>query len=113
MIGGNIIATVQIKRTATNEIGEQVETWVDAGKVLGFLDLSVGQNGVQDYSAKIQDSTHYFICDHFRWKLLQGVTSENSRMIFNGKVYNVLLIDNPMELNQHMEIYLKYIGGGL
>jgi hypothetical protein len=34
----------------------------------------------------------------------------NKRMVINGNVYDVLMIDNPMELNQHLEIYLKYVG---
>lgn len=41
------------------------------------------------------------------------VTSENARIIINGVIYDILLIDNPMGMNEHLEIYLKYIGGGL
>ena len=28
-----------------------------------------------------------------------------------GKVYQITLLDNPMELNRQWEIYLKYTGG--
>ena len=34
-------------------------------------------------------------------------------MIINDSVYNIQLIDDPMGLHQHLEIYLKYIGGGI
>jgi hypothetical protein len=28
-------------------------------------------------------------------------------------VYDVLLIDDPMNLHQHIEVYLQFVGGGL
>ena len=116
-IGGNIYATIQMKVTdGLNDIGEPVETWSDVGSVLGWLDYSTGQNDVNQYNAKLQDTTHYFLCDYSRWiKAVQGqqITAENCRLQIKGETYNVLLIDNPMELNQHLEIYLQYIGGGL
>ena len=116
-VGGNIYATVQIKTvTGKNAIGEGTETWSDVGQALGWLDYASGQNDVNQYNAKLQDTTHYFLCDHSRWiKAVQGqqITAENCRLRIKNETYNVLLIDNPMELNQHLEIYLQYIGGGL
>ena len=116
-IGGNITATVQIKTvTGKNVIGESTEAWSDVGSVLGWLDYSTGQNAVNQYNAKLQDTTHYFLCDHSRWIQAvqdQQITPENCRLVVANNIYNVLLIDDPMELHQHLEIYLKYIGGGL
>lgn len=109
MIGGNIQAVIQIHETQTNAIGEQVKTWKDAVTLKGFLDLSGGNAHYQTFNAKIQESTHFFICDYV--PLPDTVTSENSRMIIKNKIYQITLIDNPMELNKHLEIYLKYTGG--
>ena len=39
------------------------------------------------------------------------ITSENARMVIDGMVYEILLIDNPMNMNEHLEIYLRFIGG--
>ena len=39
------------------------------------------------------------------------VTSDNARMIVNGEVYEILLIDDPMNMHDHLEIYLRFIGG--
>jgi len=36
---------------------------------------------------------------------------EDRRMLINDEVYDVLYIDDPMNLHQHLEIFLKYIGG--
>lgn len=117
MIGGNITATIQKKSSnGKNAIGEASEMWGAVGSVLGWLDFQSGQNGVQQYNAKIQDTTHVFLCDYFRWIEAtqdKGITSENSRLILNGQIYNVLMIDDPMELHQHIEINLQYVGGGL
>ena len=109
MMGGNIKGVIQVKTTAANAIGEQVEAWADVQTLKGWLDLSGGEARYNSYQAKIQDSSHIFICDYTE---LDGrITDENSRMIISGKRYDVRMIDNPMELNAHLEIYLKYTGG--
>ena len=61
-----------------------------------------------DYKAKIEDSTHIFICDYVD---LSTVDIEKSRALIDNRVFDIKYIDNPMELNQHLEIYLKLIGG--
>ena len=117
MIGGNIKATIQMKTTGKkNVIGEAEKTWSDVGSVLGWLDYASGQNELATYHAKIQNTTHYFLCDFTRWKFATQdakVTSENTRMVIEGEVYQILLIDDPMNKHQHLEIYLQYVGGGL
>ena len=40
-----------------------------------------------------------------------NVTSDNARMVVNGEVYEILLIDDPMNMHDHLEIYLRFIGG--
>lgn len=116
-IGGNISAVIQTQTITQNDIGEDVSTWVDAlPPFVGWLDLSGGDSDKVNYNTKIQESTHVFVCDYFPL-VTQGeepgkeITPENSRMIVNGKVYEVKLYDNPMELNSQLEIYLKYVGG--
>lgn len=108
-IGGNITAVFQTKSTEKNLIGESEKTWVEAQKLTGWLDLQSGDSSTT-YNAKIQESTHIFMCDYTE---LKGITADNSRMIIGGDIYEVKLIDNPMGMNEHLEIYLKYIGGGL
>ena len=172
MIGGNVSALIQVKDDGTkNSIGERIHQWVDVFSLKGFLDYQGGQNSFQTYDAKVQETTHIFICDFNNLKsLLKGwvwnpfslvngviptvtqeesddeeseddpveetqeetveetseeetedeetqetvdLTSENARMLVNGNVYQILLIDDPMGLHKHLEIYLKYVGGGL
>lgn len=142
MLGGNIDAIVQIKRTgAKNAIGERENSWLNVLKVRGWLDYASGEAHYSTFKAKVQESSHLFICDYCEdvkrlFYLLDGsgdyifdsdnctirtktdadgerfesVTSENARMLINGSYYDIVLIDNPMELNQHYEIYLNKVG---
>ena len=117
-IGGNIEALLQINVPVENEIGSVVDTWHDVIALKGFLDLSAGDSKHTTYDAKIQESTHIFICD---FKPIPGtlevegvlvrVSPENARMVANSQRYDVMLMDNPMNLNKQWEIYLKYTGG--
>lgn len=110
-IGGNVTAIIQTSATTTTEIGEQVQAWMDAATLNGWLDLSGGDSKYTVYNAKVQESTHVFVADY--QALPADITTENSRLICNGKRYDVLLIDNPMEMQNgsQLEIYLKFTGG--
>ena len=110
-IGGNIKATVQIYTASTNEIGENVKDWIEAQTIKGWLDLQAGDSKHNTFNTKIQESTHIFIADYV--PLDSRIKAENSRMIINGNRYDIMLIDNPMEMGSgsQLEIYLKFTGG--
>ena len=110
-IGGNITAAIQVKTITKNEIGEHIESWADVQSIKGWLDLQGGDSKYSTYNAKIQESTHIFIADYV--PLDSRITAENSRMVIKGKRYDIMLIDNPMELENgsQLEIYLKFTGG--
>lgn len=110
MIGGNLTGQLQLKTgTTKNEIGESVPQFTTRHTLKGWLDFSSGDSKHSSYNAKIQESTHVFICDYVT--IDSRITAENGRMIINGKKFDVMIIDNPMEMNQHLEIYLKFTGG--
>lgn len=136
MIGGNTLALFQVKDGGKkNAIGEREHNWVDVASSKGWLDLSGGESKYITYNAKIQESTHIFLCDYQTFKGLSGewvwdtlnfisgeistltsdkkvdVTSENARILIDGLIYQIMLIDDPMNLHQHLEIYLKFVGG--
>lgn len=136
MIGGNTLALFQVKDGGKkNAIGEREHNWVDVASSKGWLDLSGGESKYTTYNAKIQESTHIFLCDYQTFKGLSGewvwdtlnfisgeistltsdkkvdITSENARMLIDGLIYQIMLIDDPMNLHQHLEIYLKFVGG--
>lgn len=105
-IGGNVEATLQVKKITKNDIGEGVENWETRRSLIGFLDYITGTAEYANYNAKIQESTHVFICDY------QNIEYEEAeiRLMILNKPYEVELIDDPMFLHKHIEIYLKYVG---
>lgn len=111
-IGGNITALIQVRAgTEKNAIGEIVPSWADAQSIKGWLDFSSGEARYSTYNAKIQETTHVFVADYVL--LASTIQAENSRMVINGKRYDIVLIDNPMEMQSgsQLEFYLKYTGG--
>ena len=104
MIDGNIKATIQTYEANENAIGEKVKSWQDRQTLTGHPLRTRPQ-----VSSKVQESTHVFLCDYV--PLDADIKAENARMVIGGKAYDIMLIDNPMELCQQLEIYLKYTGG--
>ena len=118
MIGGNKGHILQVCTTTTNEIGEAVKGWHDVMDLSGWLDYQSGDARFGTYNAKIQESTHVFVGDYQpipKNISVDGievkVNAESCRMVAKSQNYDVVLIDNPMELNRQIEIYLKYTGG--
>ena len=100
-IGGNITGTVQTKTIAKdengnilkNEIGEAIKKWEDAFSVSGWLGLQSGDSKYNNYSG------------------IYALADQDTRMTIKGKMYDVLFIDNPDEMDEQLEIYLRKIGG--
>ena len=110
-IGGNTKALIQVYTSSNNYIGENVQTWADAQTIKGWLDLQSGDSRNTTFNAKIQESTHIFIADYVT--LDSRITAEGARMVISGKRYDILLIDNPLEMQSgsQLEFYLRFTGG--
>ncbi len=108
-IGGNITGIIQTKSTKKNAIGEAEQTWADAFSHVGWLGMQSGDSKRTNFHAKIEESTHVFTCDYHSG--IYALADQDTRMIFKGKMYDVLLIDNPDEMDEQLEIYLRKIGG--
>lgn len=107
-IGGKTIGQVQTSTAVKNAIGEAEKTWVTAFSHTGWLDLQSGDSKYTSFSAKLEESTHVFICDYHSG--IYALAGQDVRMIIKGVVYDVLLIDNPMEMDEQLEIYLRKVG---
>lgn len=109
-IGGNIKAVLQEKTgSGKNAIGEAETSYTDRITLTGWLGLQTGDIRRTAYFAKIEESTHVFLCDfHAGAYALQD---KDTRMIIKGCSYDVKLIDNPDEMGEQLEIYLKKVGG--
>lgn len=107
-IGGNITGRIQTAKTAKNRIGEGVKEWQDAFSVVGWLGLQSGEQKYTSFNAKVEESSHCFLCDFHPG--IYALASQDTRMIIKGFVYDVLLIDNPDEMDEQLEIILRRAG---
>ena len=107
MIGGNVDAIIQVETSSKNAFGEIENTYKNLTTVKGFLDYVGGDGSYKNnFKGELEETTHIFICDYD--SITANAEPTTSRMVINNKNYNVLLIDNPMGLNEHLEIMLKY-----
>ena len=107
MIGGNVTALLQTKTSSKNAFGEKTDTWTDAQLLKGFLDFTGGDGSYKsNFKGAVEETTHLFICDYD--EVASQATPTRCRLIVNGATYDVLMIDDPMNLHQHLEIMLKY-----
>lgn len=110
MIGGNKELIIQslMDTSSYDSNGKKIEKYENKlNPILGWLDLMSGDSNY-DYKAKIEDSTHIFVCDYVN---LETVDIEISRALIENRIFEIKYIDDPMGLHQHLEIYLKLIGG--
>ncbi len=104
------MAEIQCCYTQENSIGENEKAWSAIQTLKGFLDLRLGDCEYEKFNTKLQQSSHVFVCDFVPLK--SSIIAENSRMKFNNKNYEIMLIDNPLGLDRQYEFYLKFVGGG-
>ncbi|MBR5004937.1 MAG: head-tail adaptor protein [Erysipelotrichaceae bacterium] len=108
-IGGNIIGTIYTKNSSgKNAIGEAVVTWNDVYSTVGWLGYQTGDSKRSSFSAKLEETTHVFLCDFVR--AIYALADQDTRMKIKGVMYDVLLIDNPDEMDEQLEIYLRKVG---
>jgi head-tail adaptor len=107
-IGGKTFGVIQTNTAVKNAIGEAVKEWVDAFSQKGWLGIQSVDSKYSNFSAKIEESTHVFLCDYHSG--IYALAGKDCRMIIKGFVYDVLFIDNPDEMDEQLEIYLRKVG---
>lgn len=108
-IGGNVSAVIEVKSTDDNEIGAEREQWMAYRTVSGFLDMIGEGTDRTTMNRKVQDSNYVFLTDFI--PLPPELNEENSRIRIANKIYEVRLYDDPMGMHEHLEVYLRYLGG--
>lgn len=109
MVGGNVVAEVMRSAKTKNAKGVAVEGELEKVMSLqGWLDYQAGQSSHLAYQAKIEDTTHLFISDYDG--LYAGLPENGLSLVVDGRKYEVLLIDDPMGMHDHLETYLRHVG---
>ena len=91
-----------------NGIGGNAEKEDEVFKIQGFLDLAqgFGANGENsNLNSFLQESTHILITDY-----REDISHKNWIIDSKGNRYNIVLVDDPVSMHNHLEIYLKFIG---
>ncbi|HAT4203364.1 head-tail adaptor protein [Clostridium perfringens] len=91
-----------------NGIGGKVEKEDEVFKIQGFLDLAqgFGANGENsNLNSFLQESTHILITDY-----REDISNKNWIIDSKGNRYNIVLVDDPVSMHNHLEIYLKFVG---
>lgn len=112
MISGNTVGYIQVQGVTQSNLGNEIGSWESVMQVFGFLDVTAGGTNVNDLMHRVEDSDYIFLCEYFTPEYEgEKLTPANSRMLIDGEIYEVKLYDDPMRLHQHIEIYLRYLGG--
>lgn len=107
--GNTACVLMTMGEPVTNAIGEKVANWVNACEFMGILSLQAGDSNYSTHKTKLEESSHILICEYDAE--IYAYADQNTRIIAKDRMYDVLLIDNPDELDEHLEIYLRYVGG--
>lgn len=111
MIEGNVKAIIQFLGVTPDEYSVDRPEWKDVFTKEGVLDLLDVKTNLK-MMQRIEDSDYIFLCDYFQAEYEgKKLTAENSRLLIDGEVYEVKLFDDVMHRHEHMEVYLKYMGG--
>lgn len=106
------MGVVQVEKATgkKNALGEAITAWVSKCSQVGWLGLQSGDSKYGNFKTKLEESTHVFVCDYNADIYALSTTTANVRMLLKDTMYDVLLIDNPDEMNEQLEIYLRRVG---
>lgn len=89
-------------KTGTNDIGQPVYGHRESVTFSGWLDMLSGDE--RDSKAISASSSHVIITPDTTIAITNA-----DRIMANGTVYEVTFVDNPVNIDHHLEIYLKVV----
>lgn len=105
MFGATPFAIKQ-RTSVPDGIGGQTLTWSDVDIVHGYLDMLTGSDENTVQNAFVEQSTHILIVP----KYTEVITDKMRVVDAMGRYYDITYVDNPVNVNHHLEIYLKFGG---
>lgn len=95
-------------RRVPDGFGGFIEDVVNTLSIDGVLDMLTHNAYNQNHNAMVEDSSHIFIADYF--DDYDDALKVGSILKSSKKSYRIIYVDNPLEENSHLEIYLKFEG---
>jgi SPP1 family predicted phage head-tail adaptor len=93
---------IQRSTSVPNGIGGNSETWSNYLEYSGVLDQLTGNERLS--AEKISPLSSHILIGPI------ADIKEADRVVFNDRIYHIVNIDNPMNLNRHLEILLEFKG---
>jgi len=87
-------------------IGGFIDFWVTKVIVEGYIDMISGTDLNTIQNAVTEQSTHILIIPN----CIDGITDKMRVIDKDNRYYTITYSDNPVGVNHHNEIYLKYGG---
>lgn len=97
---------IQYKTQKDNDIGGFDEGWFKFETVQGYIDLITGTDLNTVQNAIFEQSTHIIIIPEYT----EGITNDMRVVDKDKRYYSITYSDNPVGVNHHNELYLKFGG---
>lgn len=104
---GNLAICLKRKTTTKNDYGETITAYIDMCNTTGFLDMLTYDKN-KDMNAMIQEANYVFVTDNYI--NIEETNSNMLKAVINDVEYSVIYIDDPVNLHEFLEIYLKKVG---
>jgi SPP1 family predicted phage head-tail adaptor len=95
--------TSQRYTETSNGMGGSTQTWTEHLSFEGVIDFMSGNEQKQAEQIGV-------VANHILLVFEIIDIKENDRIYYNEKMYDVKFVDNPMNMDQHLEILLEYKG---
>lgn len=86
--------------------GGSIETPIVTYSGFGYLDMMTGTNQNQNQNSQVANSTHILIVPDIP-QHYETIFKSQDMIVANGKRYRIEYVDNPVNADHHLEIYLR------
>jgi SPP1 family predicted phage head-tail adaptor len=97
--GPRTVLTLQSKTDTSDSAGGFATTWTTISTISGVLTQARGSEQNRTNRTVVY-STHTFFCEK------PSSITEKDRFIYDSRVFNIVMIRNPGNMNHHLEIDL-------
>ena len=99
---------IQQRQLSDDEIGGVEEAWSDYMSVEGYIDLQNGSDLPSGSlnNAWVEESTHILVIP----EMPADIIDDSMRVVGGDRWYDITYVDNPVGIDHHLELYLRYGG---
>jgi len=92
------------KSTVDDGMGGYTESWAKEKDISGVFDMMSPSSGASNAQKITEDATHVFLCE------VDQDIKKGKRIIDGDDMFKIIYVDNPLNMDSHMEVYVKNDG---